>query len=154
MFTINNKKQLLEVFYKKSALRNLSIFTGKYLRLNLILIKLRAFRSATLLKRDSNIDVFLWILRHFRKLLVWRKSVNGYFFIHEGSKIVGKSFSTFERKNTFTRVSFLIKIVAASNLKLSLFKNRFQHWCFSDSYMKFLTITFLKSIVIRKKALL
>ena len=31
-------------------------------------------------------------------------------------------------------------------------QNRLRHWCFPDSYLKFLTTTFLKSIVIRKKA--
>ena len=47
------------------AFKNFSKFTGKYLCLSLFLIKLRAFRSATLLKRDSNSAVFLWILRNF-----------------------------------------------------------------------------------------
>ena len=56
---MNNKKQLPEVFYKKAVLKIFSIFTGKYLCLSLFLVKLRAFRSATLLKRDSNTGVFL-----------------------------------------------------------------------------------------------
>ena len=47
-------------------------------------------------------------------------------------------------------MSFLTNIVAASNLNLSLFKTRFRHWWFPDSYLKFLA-NFLKSIVIRKK---
>ena len=59
MFAMNNKKQLPEVFYKKAVLKIFSIFTGKYLCLSLFLVKLRAFRSATLLKRDSNTGVFL-----------------------------------------------------------------------------------------------
>ena len=52
-------KQLPEVFYKKAVLKNFSIFTGKYLYLSLFLIKLGAFRSATLLKRDCNVGAFL-----------------------------------------------------------------------------------------------
>ena len=59
--------------------------------------------------------------------------------------------------NTFTRVTF---IVTAGNLKLiSLFKKRFRHCSLPDSYLKFLTATFLmgivtrKSIVIRKRDL-
>ena len=36
-------------------------------------------------------------------------------------------------------------------LNLSLFKKRSRRWCFPDSYLKFLTKTFLKSIPIRKK---
>ena len=59
MFTINNKKQLPEVFYKKTVLKNFSIFTGKYLCWNLFLIKLGVFRSTTLLKRDFNAGIFL-----------------------------------------------------------------------------------------------
>ena len=38
----------------------------------------------------------------------------------------------------------------ACRLSLSLSKKRFRRWCFPDSYLKFLTTTFLK----RKKALL
>ena len=34
------------------------------------------FWSTTLLKRDSNTGVFLWILRNFLKHLFWRTSVN------------------------------------------------------------------------------
>ena len=47
MFTMNNKKQSPEVFYKKAVFKNFSIFTGKYLRSSLFLMKLRGFRSAT-----------------------------------------------------------------------------------------------------------
>ena len=52
--------------------------------------------------------------------------------------------SQHSQENTFTGVSFLINIVVACNLSLSLFKKRFRHWCFPDSYLKFLTTTFLK----------
>ena len=61
MFTMNKKKQPPEVFYKKAVLKSFS----KCLRLSLFLIKLRVFRSATLLKRDTNKGAFLWILRDF-----------------------------------------------------------------------------------------
>ena len=55
------------------------------------------------------------------------------------------------QENTFTGVSFLINIVVACNLSLSLFKKKFRHWCFPDSYLKFWTTTFLKR---EKKVLL
>ena len=64
---------------KKAVLKNFAIFTGKSLCLSLYLIKLQAFRSATLLKRDFNTGVFLWILRNLQKHLLWRTSVNSYF---------------------------------------------------------------------------
>ena len=62
---------------KKTLLINFAIFTGKQLCWRFFLIKLPAFRPATLLKRDSNTGVFLCILRIFiflQKHL--RKSVN------------------------------------------------------------------------------
>ena len=59
MFTMNNKKQPPEVFYKKAVLKNVIIITGKHKCSSLFLIKLRPFRSATFFKRDSNeIQVF------------------------------------------------------------------------------------------------
>ena len=57
--TMNNKKQPSEVFYKKAVLKNFSVFTGKCLCLSLLLMKLWAYRSAALLKRDSFTDGFL-----------------------------------------------------------------------------------------------
>ena len=81
MFTMNNKKQPPEVFYKKASLKNFSIFTGKHLCLRFFLIKLQVFSSATLLKRDFNTVLFLWILRNFWKRLFWRKSVNRCYWI-------------------------------------------------------------------------
>ena len=40
---------------------------------------MQSCRSAILLKRDSNTDVFLWILRNFLEHLFWRTSANGCF---------------------------------------------------------------------------
>ena len=41
-------------------------------------------RPVTLLKRDSNIGVFLWILRNFSEQLFWRASVNDCFWLQAG----------------------------------------------------------------------
>ena len=38
--------------------------------------KLQTWRLASLLKRDSNTGVFLWILQNFTEHLFWRTSVN------------------------------------------------------------------------------
>ena len=160
------------MFYKKAVIKNFSIFTGKYLCSSLFLIKLRTLRSSDLQKKrfqhkcfSVNIAKFLkkLILKKIceRLLLLWLCSeyCKAKLFIHEDCKISVKCFSTFAG-NTSTRVSFLI--VAACNLSLSLFKKRFSHWCFTDSYLNFLTTTFLKrekehcfkknSIVMRKKS--
>ena len=65
---------------KKGVLKNFAVFTGKHLCWNLLLIKLQAFRPATLLKRDSNKGVFLWILPNFYEHVFWRTSANGCFW--------------------------------------------------------------------------
>ena len=44
---------------EKAVLNNFAIFAGKHLPCSLFLIKLQAFRPATLLKNDSNTGVFL-----------------------------------------------------------------------------------------------
>ena len=51
---------------QKQLLKKFAIFTGKHLCWCLFLIKLQASRLATLLKRDSNTCVFLWILQTLR----------------------------------------------------------------------------------------
>ena len=52
----------LEMFFKIGVLMDFVIYAGKHLCWSIFLIKLQAFRSATLLNRDSNIGVFLLIL--------------------------------------------------------------------------------------------
>ena len=52
-------------FIKKAVLKNFAIFTWKHLCWSLFLRKLQAFRSATLLERDSNTNVLLSLLRKF-----------------------------------------------------------------------------------------
>ena len=71
----NSQKEPPELICKKDALKNMANFTGKHLCLSL-LIKLQAFRPATLLKRHSNTGVFQWILRN----LFWRTSANDCFW--------------------------------------------------------------------------
>ena len=46
------------MFFKIGVIKNFAIFKGKHLRWCVFLIKLKPFRPATLLKRDSNVDVF------------------------------------------------------------------------------------------------
>ena len=60
------KSSHLQMFFKIGVLKNFAILTPKHLCWSLFLIKLHAFRPATLLKRDSNKDVFLWILQNFK----------------------------------------------------------------------------------------
>ena len=55
----NWQKQPLELFYQKAFLKNFAIFTEKQLCWSIFLIKLSAFRPATLSERDSNTGVSL-----------------------------------------------------------------------------------------------
>ena len=72
-FTYTVKKELMSYFQKLpsmcsvkiSALKNFANFTWKHLCWSFFLIKLQAFKAATLLKKDSNTDVFLWTLQNF-----------------------------------------------------------------------------------------
>ena len=66
---INSHSQM---FFKIDVLKNFAILTGKHLCWSLFLIKLQAFRSATLLNRDSSIGIILGILRNFQKQLFYR----------------------------------------------------------------------------------
>ena len=60
--------------------KNFALFKRKYLSWNLFLIKLQGWRPVTLLKRDYNSNVFIWILRNFQEHLFWRTSANGCFW--------------------------------------------------------------------------
>ena len=62
------QKEPLEVFLKNGALKNFAIFTGKHLYWSLFLIKLQAFRPATLLNRGSNTGVSCEICEIFKNI--------------------------------------------------------------------------------------
>ena len=66
---------------KKPVLEKLAILN---LCWSLFLINLQAYKPATLLQRDSNIDFFLWILRYFRNLYLkghlWTTTSELYWF--------------------------------------------------------------------------
>ena len=65
---LNVQKQPPEMFYKNSCpekMQYLQECKMQYLCRNLFLIKLQQVWPATLLKRETNTDVFLLILRNF-----------------------------------------------------------------------------------------
>ena len=51
---------------KKAVLKNFAIFIGKHQCWSLFLIRLQAFRPATLSRKDSNTGVFLWYCEIFK----------------------------------------------------------------------------------------
>ena len=62
------------MFFQMGVLKSFVDFAGKNLCRSLFLIKLQAWRSAPLLKRDTNTGVFPWNLRNFSKHLVLRNT--------------------------------------------------------------------------------
>ena len=58
---------------KIGVLKNATNFTWKHLCWSLFSTKLPAFEPATLLKRDSNTGVFLWVLRNVKSSFFYRK---------------------------------------------------------------------------------
>ena len=59
------------MFFKIVVLKYFAIFTGKHLRWSLFSIMLSVFRPETLLKRDTNTDVFCEYCKHFKNNLRW-----------------------------------------------------------------------------------
>ena len=70
------RSSLSQMFLKMGVLKSFAIFTWKYLFWSIFLIKLEAFRSPALLKRDSNTGIFLWILQNFYEQLFYRTSAD------------------------------------------------------------------------------
>ena len=66
-----NRSGRSQMFFKIVVLKNFASFTGRHLCWSLFLIKLQAWRPATLLKRDSNTTTFftghLWWLLLYEK---------------------------------------------------------------------------------------
>ena len=62
-----SEKQPTGLFSKRTVLKKFSKFTGKHLCWSHFSIKFQAFRLATLLKRDSNAESFLWKMQDFLK---------------------------------------------------------------------------------------
>ena len=74
----------------KAVLKNFVIFIEKHLCWSLFLPKLQALRPATLLEKDSNTGVFLWIKGKFKEHLIWRTSANSYFLLLRVISISGE----------------------------------------------------------------
>ena len=74
-----NRSSRSRLFFKTGVLPNFANFTGKQLCRSLFLIKLQALRPATLLKRDSNTGVFLWICEIFKNTSFLQNTSGGCF---------------------------------------------------------------------------
>ena len=60
------KGQSLEVFHKNGILKKLAKYAQRNTCVGVFINKFIGWRPATLLKRNYNTDVFLWILKNFK----------------------------------------------------------------------------------------
>ena len=60
----DNRSSRSQMFFKMGVPKNFAIFTKKHMCWNLFLLRLQPWRPTTLLKKDSNTGIFLWILRN------------------------------------------------------------------------------------------
>ena len=72
---VPEQKQLLVHVLQNRCHNNFAKFTGKHPCWSLLLIKLQNWKSATLLKSDSNKNAFLWILGNFKNSFCYRTSL-------------------------------------------------------------------------------
>ena len=82
-------------YIKKDLFKIFVIFTGKHLCWSLFWIKSQDWIPTTLLKRDSNAGVFLWILQNFSEHLFSKTSANDCFCKLQISDIPRESCFTF-----------------------------------------------------------
>ena len=59
---LEDRSSCSQMFFQTGVLNNFAIFTGKHLCWSLFMIKLKAWRPTTILKRDPKTGVFLWKL--------------------------------------------------------------------------------------------
>ena len=148
---MNNKKQPPEVFYKKAVLKTFLNANRKISVFESLPNQVAALQISNFFKRRFQRSCFLVNIAKFFKKLISKKIcerllLNNVKRNYSSMKIVKLllNISQHSQENTFTGVSFLISTVVVCILCLSLFKKRFPHPCFPDSFLKFLTTTLLK----------
>ena len=110
------QKQRRDVFYQKSVLKNFAICTWKKVS---FIIKLQSFRLGTLLNRDVNTGVFLWIW-NFWGHLIWRPSASDCFCTKWVNKFLSRFLTSFNDvilSNIRTRGNTSNKIKQRNKLK-------------------------------------
>ena len=109
-------------------------------------LQISNFFKKRLQRRCFSVNIAKFLKTLILKKICERLLLNNVKWNYSSMKIVKLVLNVSQhlQENTLTGVSFLINIVVAGNLSLSLFKKRTQHCCFPDSYLKLLTTTFLK----------
>ena len=130
------------MFFKIGVPKNWAIFTGKHLCWSLILIKLQAWRPTKLLKRDSNIDVSLWISRNLQEQLFYRTTPVGTLLVVTGLTVAtyGAKYSRMDQvkfvEDNLYMVSEVDDIIS-NFLRIVFHKFYLVHsWIFCPIYIK------------------
>ena len=144
---MNNKKQPLEVFYKKLFLK-ISQYSQENTVFESLFNQFTGLQASNFIKKRFQHKYFSVNIAKFLKTVILKKIceqllLNNVKQNYSSMKTVKQvlNVSQHSQENTFTRAFFLINIVVACNFSQSLFKKRFWHWCFPNSYLKFLTTT-------------
>ena len=122
-FLINDKwtrSSRSQIFFKIGIVKIFENFVVKHLCWSLFLIKLEVWRSAVLLKRDSNTGVFLWNMRNFEEHL---------FFTEHSRWLLLMDYQTDVFLKFFRKVS-----------KTAVFKKRFLRGFIFSFYNHFITL--------------
>ena len=96
---------------KKGVLKNFPKFTGKHLCQSLFFNKVAGLRPATLLKRDSGADVFLWILRNFYEHFFYRtRRMTAYVYSKWVINLENFSLNSFHKVQRYITKNIIITI--------------------------------------------
>ena len=130
-----NRSSLSQIYFKIGVLKNFANFIRKQQCWSLFLIKLQAWRPATLLKRDSNTGVFLWNLWNFLEHLFLQNASSGCFWSNSGDlcgslcdTVILWSFSS----SLSELSSIMLNLLTKSPFDISLFfklKHAFKIYC-------------------------
>ena len=112
------------MFFKIGVLKNFANFTGKHLCWSLFLINLQAFRSATLLNKDSNTGVILWNLQNISKLFFSQNTILQCLLL-----CVLKIWQKFQSRIISKHVLAGNNFIAAADVPVGIFRNNI-HSCF------------------------
>ena len=107
-FLINDKwtrSSRSQIFFKIGIVKIFENFVVKHLCWSIFLIKLEAWRSAVLLKRDSNTGVFLWNMRNFEEHLFLQNTPGGCFWWTTKQTYFWNFFGRFQ-KQLFSKKGF------------------------------------------------
>ena len=111
-----------EFFYEKDVLKDFAKFKGKQLCWSHFLIKLQAWTNATLLKRDSYLTFFPWILQNFQEHRFYLRATASGFWGWDVRTFITKNWEPI-MKNQLKKF-FLITVFRSQNCRCYIRSNK------------------------------